>query len=93
MNLELKTKIDNRLQRIANVLILNVSFTDNLGLLNGKMGIAILFYHYARYTKNDIYEEYAGQLINEIYEGITNVSSVDFFNGLTSIGWGIEYMD
>jgi len=88
----LKSKVDSRLQRIANVLLLNASFIDNLGLLNGKMGIAIFFYHYSRYTGNKIFEDYAGELIDEIYEEININTPVDFANGLTSIGWGIEYL-
>lgn len=90
--LSLKERIDARLQRIANVLLLNASFIDNLGLLNGKMGIAIFFYHYARYTGNEVYENYAGELIDEIYEEISANTPVDFANGLTGIGWGIEYL-
>lgn len=90
--LPLKERIDARLQRIANVLLLNASFIDNLGLLNGKMGIAIFFYHYARYTGNEVYENYAGELIDEIYEEISFNTPVDFANGLTGIGWGIEYL-
>jgi len=85
-------KIENRLQRIANVLLLNASFIDNPGLLNGKMGIAIFFYHYSRYTKNKIYEDYAGELVDEIYEEINTATPVNFENGLTGIGWGIEYL-
>ena len=88
----IKEKIDSRLQRIANVLLLNASFIDNPGLLNGKMGIAIFFYHYSRYTKNKTYEDYAGELIDEIYEEINTGTPVDFANGLTGIGWGIEYL-
>lgn len=88
----LKSKIDSRLQRIANVLLLNASFIDNLGLLNGKMGIAIFFYQYARYTSSKIFEDYAGELIDEIYEEINTNTPVDFENGLTGIGWGIEYL-
>lgn len=88
----LKSKIENRLQRIANVLLLNASFIDNLGLLNGKMGIAIFFYHYSRYTGNKIFEDYAGELIDEIYEEINTNTPVDFANGFTGIGWGIEYL-
>jgi hypothetical protein len=87
-----KQLIDSRLQRIANVLLLNGSFTDNLGLLNGKMGIAIFFFHYARYTGNKIYEDYAGELIDEIYEEINLSTPAGFANGLTGIGWGIEYL-
>ena len=85
-------KIENRLQRIANVLLLNASFIDNPGLFNGKMGIAIFFYHYSRFTKNKIYEDYAGELVDEIYEEINTSTPVNFENGLTGIGWGIEYL-
>ncbi|TAL66405.1 MAG: hypothetical protein EPN88_08505, partial [Bacteroidetes bacterium] len=88
----IKSKIDERLQRIANVLLLNASFTDNLGLLNGKMGIGIFFYHYSRYTGNKIFEDYAGEIIDEIYEEINPGTPVNFEDGLTGIGWGIEYL-
>jgi hypothetical protein len=91
-NSSLKARIDKRLERLANVLLLNASFIDNPGLLNGKMGIAIFFYQYARYTSCKIFEDYAGELIDEIYEGINTRTPVDFANGLTGIGWGIEYL-
>ena len=84
--------IGNRNQRIINVLLLNASFIDNLGLMHGKMGIAIYFFHLARETKNQIYEDYAGELIDEIYEEITTTTPLDFENGLAGIGWGIEYL-
>lgn len=87
-----KKNIDARLYRIANVLLLNASFIDNIGLLNGKMGIAIFFYQYGRYTNNKVYNDYAGELIDEIYEEINTITPVDFANGLTGIGWGIGYM-
>ncbi len=83
---------ENRIQRIINVLLLNASFIDNLGLMHGKMGIAIYFFHLARETKNQIYEDYAGELIDEIYEEITINTPLDFENGLAGIGWGIEYL-
>ena len=89
---EFENRINDRLRRIANVLLLNASFTDNLGLLNGKMGIAIFFYQYARYTGNKVYEDYAGELIDEIYGEINNSTPVGFANGLMGIGWGIEYL-
>src|SRR5450759_41468 len=88
----LKSKVDRRLQRIANVLLLNASFIDNLGLLNGKMGIAIFFFHYSRYTGNKAFEDFAGELIDEIYEEISTLTPMNFEDGLTGIGWGIEYL-
>ncbi len=83
--------IDATLKRIANILLINGSFTDNLGLLNGKMGIAIFFFHYARYC-NKVYEDYAGELVDEIYDEINTNTPVNFADGLTGIGWGIEYL-
>ena len=79
-------------QHIINTLLLNASFIDNIGLMHGKMGISIFFFHLALQTKNKIYEDYAGELIDEIYEEITDNTPVDFENGLAGIGWGIEYL-
>lgn len=92
LSTKLKDKVNKRLQRIANVLLLNASFIDNLGLLNGKMGIAIFFYRYGRYSDNKVFTDYAGELIDEIYEEISTTTTVDFTNGLTGIGWGIGYL-
>ncbi|MCG8310039.1 MAG: hypothetical protein MI975_21765 [Cytophagales bacterium] len=83
---------NERLRRIANHLLLNASFIDNIGLMHGKMGISIFFYHFARITQNKIYEEYAGELIDEIYQEINKSTPTDFENGLAGIGWGIEYL-
>jgi hypothetical protein len=88
----LKPPVDLRLHRIADVLLLNGNFIYNPGLLNGKMGIAIFLYHYAQQTGNEIYETYAGELIDEICGMISTQTPVDFANGLTGIGWGIEYL-
>lgn len=80
------------LERITNILLLNASFIDNLGLMHGKMGICIFFYHLARKTNNKIYEDYAGELLDEITEEINEQTPWDFENGLAGIGWGIEYL-
>ena len=92
LNADLKKKVDDRLNRIANVLLINASFIDNPGLLNGKMGISIFFYKYGRYLDNKIYTDFAGELIDEIYEEIAINTPLNFANGLTGIGWGIEYL-
>ena len=80
------------LQPLINTLLLNASFIDNIGLMHGKMGISVYFFHLARSTRNKVYEEYAGELIDEIYEEIIVNTPVNFENGLAGIGWGIEYL-
>ncbi len=82
----------SRQQRIVNTLLLNASFIDNPGLMHGKMGIAISFFHLARETGNSVYEDYAGELIDEIYEEIHAKTLCGFENGLAGIGCGIEYL-
>lgn len=83
---------DKTLIRIAKLLILHSSYSNNLGLMNGKMGIAIFFYHLSRYTKRKIYDDFAGELVDEIYREIHNHYPSDFKNGLCGIAWGIEYL-
>jgi len=85
-------RAEERLSRIANVLILNASFISDLGLLTGKFGIAVFFYHYSRYSGNKLFEDYADELIDEIYGEIHAGCPVDFASGLMGIGWGIEYL-
>lgn len=78
--------------RIARILMLHGSFTNNLGLINGKMGIIIFFFHLSKYTQKKIYEDFAGEMIDEIYKEVHNHCSCDFENGLSGIAWGIEYL-
>ncbi|GHS91640.1 hypothetical protein FACS1894203_2750 [Bacteroidia bacterium] len=79
------------LGRIARYLMLHGSFTDNIGLLNGKTGFALFFYEYSRYTGKKLYKEFANELIKEIYREINEFTSLNFREGLCGIGWAIEY--
>jgi len=83
---------DKILLRIANHLIINASFIEDLGLYHGKMGILLFFIHYSRYKGIPIYNDFAGELLNEIYEEIHMDMPIDFESGLCGIGWGIEYL-
>ena len=83
---------DTTLVRIAKLLMLHSSFIGDLGFMNGKMGIALFFYHLSRYTDKKIYDDFAGELIDEIYTEIHNHYPSNFRNGLCGIAWGIEYL-
>jgi lantibiotic modifying enzyme len=85
-------KIDKNLDSISRHLLLNSSFLDNIGIMHGKMGIAIFFFHLARMTKNTFYYTYASELIDEIYGSVYKGTGIDFENGLAGIGFGIEYL-
>lgn len=83
---------DRVLQLIANHLIINSSFLTDLSLFHGKTGIVLFFYKYAQYTRNPVYEEFAGELLDELFSEIHDNMGVDFENGLSGIGWGILYL-
>lgn len=80
------------LKRIVRHLIVNYPFVPDMGLLNGKMGGAIFFSHYAAYCKCPYYKDIAHSLIDGLSGLVNDNTPVNFFAGLSGIGWGIEYM-
>jgi hypothetical protein len=60
--------------------------------LDGKMGIAIFFFHYSRYKGNTVYEDTADELMEELKKEIHKELPVGFESGFSGIGWGVEYL-
>ena len=83
---------DDLLLRIAQHLIINASFLPDLGLYNGKIGVAIFFFHYFRYTGDTLYYDFAEELINEIFDEIHADIIINMEDGLCGIAWGILYL-
>ncbi len=82
----------NKTQRISHILMLNSLSLKDLGLYEGKMGIAITFAHLFRYTNNDVYYDCMSNLLDDILENINKDLGYDFKSGLSGIGWSIEYL-
>lgn len=64
----------------------------DIGLWNGKMGLAVYLLHLARITKNEDYDIEAHELIDTIYEQLSYNISFHFGDGLLGIGCGFEYI-
>lgn len=60
-----------------------------LGLNNGKMGLAVSFYHYAREVGKPFFEEIADGLLSDVCSGVSPCLPTSFSSGLTGIGWAI----
>lgn len=84
--------LELRLQQIADMLVLNGTLTECPGLVHGKMGIAIFFFHYAKFTNNMLFADYAMDVLNEIQEQIHVSSPADYENGIAGIGVGFDYL-
>jgi len=80
------------LSRISRYLMLHASHLNNIGLLEGKMGISLFFFHYSAYSKKKLYKQFAEELINEIYSEIHINTPLCFDRGLSGIAWSIEYL-
>ena len=79
-------------ERLVNYLILHSNDCLNIGLLDGKMGIALVLFHYARVYKSREFRIVAEYLLDQVIFSLTSRTSIGFADGLTGIGWGIEYL-
>lgn len=80
------------LKDIATHLMIYSSTLNNIGLYHGKMGLILFFVHYSHYVGNTLFEDFAYSLLDDIYNEIDSSLSFDFENGLSGIGWAIEYL-
>jgi hypothetical protein len=83
---------ENLLKRITQHLIIYAAYIDNVGLMNGKMGIALFFYQLNKVTKNDNHLMYANELMQEIISKLDYKIPRTFFDGMIGIAWGVEYL-
>ena len=83
---------EKQLRQIAEMLLLNGTLVECAGLIHGKTGLAIFFFHYARYTGNALFEDYAMDLISEEQHQIHTNSPANYENGIAGIGVGIDYL-
>ena len=60
------TTIERDLGQIADMLLLNRTLTEFPGLVHGKMGIAAFIFHYSKYFGNELFADYAMDLIGEM---------------------------
>jgi len=82
---------DTILMQIANCLSANEQKITDIGLLEGKMGVAVYLYWYARYSGHSEYKNLANNLIDEVITGISE-KDISISKGLSGIGWGINHL-
>lgn len=80
------------LEHVARNCMLHGSFHPDIGLFNGRMGMVLFYFHYAHYTGNSLYEDFAMELLESIYEEISVETPIGLARGLCGIGWGILHL-
>ena len=56
------------------------------------MGLALFFFHYTNHVKDEIYRDYAFELLERVQERIHEETPIDYENGLSGIGCAIEFL-
>lgn len=78
--------------RIAHTLMLQSFFMTDIGLLEGQMGIVLALSEYSRKKENEIFSDFAFDLLENIIAKVNKGLPFSLGNGLAGIGWGIEYL-
>jgi lantibiotic modifying enzyme len=84
----------DKLAEISECLLKNTDkLENNIGLMGGKIGVALYFFYYARLCGEDKYADYAVDLISGIFDVINNDFTYHTHaGGLAGIGWSIELL-
>ena len=70
----------------------SINKSGKIGLVNGKLGVTILLYCYARYTQNRYITTLADTFLDEIIGQASIDGSLNIPDGLLGIGWGVCYL-
>lgn len=76
--------------KISNHLVMAENHIANIGLANGKMGIALHMYHAAQILNYRSYRDLADNLIESILHDLKTCQDFLFFNGITGISIGLS---
>ncbi len=80
------------LLKIANTLVINLQNVNGIGLLNGKMGITVFFYHYSRFASRPAYESLADEMLDELFQIIESNKFPIPVTELSELGIGISHL-
>lgn len=79
-------------QKIVHHLILHTFSSDNIGLFDGKTGIALVFYIIGRKQANNVLTSFGDKLLENIIGNINKSLSYNLHSGLCGIGWIIDFL-
>jgi lantibiotic modifying enzyme len=90
---ELKYKLGEKLQKIAEILCCSLNKFDCNGILAGNSGLILFMYYYSRYTNNLKYAKIGRQ---SLYKAIDIINKQDFTytycSGMSGLAWTCEHL-
>ena len=86
------TKVNTCLLHVANTILCNYSMTSTPDLINGRMGVCLFLYEYARLTGIKEYEDIADDMIDLILKVLRKGQNEENIGSLSGIGIGVIYL-
>ena len=87
-----RQKASPEMLRIANTILCNYSMVNKASLPDGRMGVCLFLYEYARLTEKKEYEELADNMVDEILNTLNKMQNENNICNLSGIGMGIVYL-
>lgn len=91
-NIKHTYEVTPMLLRVANTILSNYSMTTTPNLTNGRMGVCLFLYEYARFTGIKEYEDIADDMIDLILKVLHKGQNEDNISSLSGIGIGVIYL-
>lgn len=91
-NITNSTKVNTCLLHVANTILCNFSMTSTPDLINGRMGVCLFLYEYARLTGIKEYEDIADDMIDLILKILHKGQNEENIGSLSGIGIGVIYL-
>ncbi|UCH93777.1 MAG: lanthionine synthetase C family protein [Candidatus Aminicenantes bacterium] len=86
--------VKEKLSEIAETLVKNVhKLESNIGLMGGKIGVALFYFYYAKFLGEDKFADYGVELISDVFDEINkDFTYHTHAGGLAGIGWTVEHL-
>lgn len=82
-----------KISQFAQILKDRAQNVDDIGLLDGRMGIALFLYYYSRFSGQEEWKDLGFTLLEGIFDQIeTDEVPHTFCEGLAGIGWGLTHL-
>lgn len=87
-----QTKSKDKFLQKCVLYVVSKFYKEKVGLSSGKLGIVILLYHYAEYSKNRYIKNLANSFLEECVEEMELCESLNIADGLLGLGWCLIYL-
>jgi lantibiotic modifying enzyme len=83
-----------KLSEIAGTLVKHTpDLKENIGLMGGKIGVALFYFYYAKFLGEDQYADHGVELISDVFDVINkDFTYHTHAAGLAGIGWTVEHL-